>query len=351
MPAAYFKLALDLIGTTRARRQMLLDGTGLTVETLGDELTLGQQLRQVRNVNRMLPAGWGLAIGAHFLASTHGPLGFGAVSAPDLGAAVGLIERFSHVRNPSIEVRVRREGADLRLVLLPRCELLEEERLPLFENFLLSVQALLESVLGRELDCGRVEIAGRAAYPSLYRDHFHPEVRFDTGENALVIPASWVNRPSPFSDPGMHAACLRKLEEMEARLLGHSFAAARVAGLLVSGGDAGLPIELAAKSLGYSPRTLIRRLRESDITYRELRDAHRQRRAEILLRDSELTASEIAARLGYEEPSNFARACRRWFKSTPRKIRISLRGPAPQEDPRGSSRKSPPHLPQPSPSR
>jgi AraC-like DNA-binding protein len=123
----------------------------------------------------------------------------------------------------------------------------------------------------------------------------------------------------------MHAACLRKLEEMEARLLGHPFAAARVAGLLVSGGDAGLPIELAARSLGYSPRTLIRRLRESDVTYRELRDAHRQRRAETLLRDSDLTASEIAARLGYEDPSNFARACRRWFKSTPRKVRIRLR--------------------------
>lgn len=327
MPAAYFKLTLDWIGTTPARRRALLEGTGVepdALEGLGNAVTVGQQLRQIRNANRLMPAGWGLALGSRLNASTHGPLGFGAVSAPDLRAALELLERYAHVRNPSLDVNVMREGTLVRLVLRTRYALLEEEQQPLFEIFLLSLQAILEAILGRELDQGSIEIAGRPAHAALYRDHFHVEVRFDAPEVALVIPAAWLGRSGPFADPELHAISVRRLEEMAETLRSDLFVASRVAQLLTLGGDAGLPIEVAARRLGYSSRTLIRRLRESGVTYRELRDEHRRRRGEALLRDSRLTMGEVAARLGYEDPSNFARACHRWFDGAPKAVRVRL---------------------------
>jgi hypothetical protein len=79
MPAAYFELALRLFGTSQFMRDELLAGTGVSAAQLsqpGAEMTLGQQLQQIRNVNRLAPAGWALGIGAAFQASTHGPLGF-----------------------------------------------------------------------------------------------------------------------------------------------------------------------------------------------------------------------------------------------------------------------------------
>jgi hypothetical protein len=65
MPSAYFKFVLEHLGTTRALRAAILEGTGVdpaNVASLGEEITVGQQLRQNRNVNAVAPPGWGLAI-------------------------------------------------------------------------------------------------------------------------------------------------------------------------------------------------------------------------------------------------------------------------------------------------
>jgi hypothetical protein len=64
-----------------------LEGTGVNpakVESLGEEITVGQQLRQNRNVNAVAPPGWGLVLGARLETVSHGVLGFAAVSAPTL---------------------------------------------------------------------------------------------------------------------------------------------------------------------------------------------------------------------------------------------------------------------------
>src|SRR6266850_5056756 len=215
MPASYMKLVFDLVGTTPARRQALLEGTDITVESidrLGDEVTLGQQLRQIRNANRIMPAGWGLTLGAHLQPSTHGALGFGAVSAPTLGAAVALLERFTHVRNPSFDAFSSRRGEDYRLVFRPRCELLDEELGPLLETILMSFQAVIELVLSHDIDRGHLEIVGRPTHAPLYRDHFHIGVRFNANEDAFVVPADLLDRRSPLADPEMYESSKRKLE-------------------------------------------------------------------------------------------------------------------------------------------
>lgn len=330
MPAGYFRLVLELLGTTASRRQALLEGTGIApgaAARIGDEVTAGQQLRQIRNANRIGPAGWGLSVGAHFRSETHGYLGHAAVSAPTVGEGLEVVARFTQVRNPCLEAVGERRGREFRLALGPRCELLEEERLPLVEAYFLSVQAILESLLPREPEGGRVEIVGRPSYADRYRDAFHVPVRFGGAEDAFVIPAEWLDRASPLADPEVYEASLRRLEDLAERLSGGRFVGARVAHLLASGGDAGLPLGTVARRLGLSPRTLIRRLAASELSYRELRDAHRCRRARYLLGSTELSMSEIAGRLGYGDASNLGRACHRWFGRSPATARAALREP------------------------
>src|SRR5215471_18192906 len=97
MPSAYFKFVLEQLGTTRALRDAILEGTGVNpakVASLGEEITLGQSLRQLRNVNAVAPPGWGLAIGARLDPASHGVLGIGAVSAPTLRDTLELLVRF-----------------------------------------------------------------------------------------------------------------------------------------------------------------------------------------------------------------------------------------------------------------
>lgn len=328
MPSAYFKFVLEQLGTTPALRAAILEGTGVKpaqVATLGEEITLGQQLRQNRNVNAVAPPGWALALGVRLGSATHGALGFGAVSAPTLRDTLALLVRYGHVRDPSFGFRLKEAGRSVRIEIHERIDLLEEERVPEIESFLLSVQALVESILGRTLEGTRVEIAARPAHADLYRRYFAGTVRFGAAVSALVIPGSWLDHPSPFADPALHRASVLSLEAMAERLKGRRYTAALVEELMASGTQGGRSLAEVARQLAVSTRTLIRRLREDGTTYRELRDAHRRTLAVEFLSNTSLTAAEIGYRLGYEDASNFGKACQRWFGWSPGVMRKRLR--------------------------
>jgi AraC-like DNA-binding protein len=337
MTSAYFKFVLEQLGTTRALREAILEGTGVdpaNVTSLGEEITLGQQLRQNRNVNKFAPPGWALAIGARLGSATHGVLGFGAVSAPTLRDSLELLVRYGHVRDPSFGFRLRNVGRKVRIEIHERIDLLEEERVPEIESFLLSLQALLESILGRKLEGTKVEVSARPAHADLYRRYFSGTVSFGAEVSALVVPESWLDHPSAFADPALHRVSVLSLEAMAERLKGRRYTAALVEALMASGGQGGRPLEEVARRLAVSKRTLIRRLGEAGTTYRELRDTHRRKLAIEFLADTSLTAAQIAYRLGYEDASNFGKACHRWFGRSPGALRKRLR-----ERPRKRSRR------------
>jgi len=324
MPAAYFKFVLEQFGTTPALRAAILEATGVdvaAVAALGEEITVGQQLRQIRNLNAVAPPGWGLAVGARLGAVSHGGLGFGAVSAPTLGDALELLVRFGHVRDPCFGFQLRRFTREVRIEIHERIDLLEAERVPEIETFLLSLQAMGESILGRKLEGSRVDVVGRPAHADLYRRYFSGTVRFGAEVNGLVVPAAWLDHPSPFADAALHRASVVKLEALAERLQGHRYTPALVEELMTSGGQGGRSLEEVAERLAVSTRTLIRRLREAGTTYRDLRDAHRKKRASELLSDTSLTAAEVAYRLGFEDASNFGKACHRWFGCSPGALR------------------------------
>ena len=342
MPAAPLDFVVRQLGTTTQAAAALLDGTVVSLAYLAEpdaEITLGQHLRLLRNANRIFPPGWALSIGRAFQPSTHGPVGIAAISAPTLGAAFEVLERFCHLRNPSYRARVREQGSEVRLELDQCLALLEEERLPLIETYLLSFQGIVEAVLARPMTEGRFEIAEPAPlYVERYDEYFHAEVRFDAPATAIVIPAAWQQLRCPSADRGLFTAAMSALDVLARHFDRVDYTAAQVEHLMTVSGDVGVSLAEAAKRLGVSSRTLVRRLRETGTTYRDLRDAHRRRRAEKLLREGSLTVAEVAYQLGYEATPNFNRACRRWFGSSPGKLRHegvhSAVEPAPSAPPR-----------------
>jgi AraC-like DNA-binding protein len=76
-----------------------------------------------------------------------------------------------------------------------------------------------------------------------------------------------------------------------------------------------------ARALGLEARTLQRRLRAANTSFRELQEGYRQAQSLKWLEESELPPKEIAHRLGYANPSSFIRAFRRWTRMTPMRFR------------------------------
>lgn len=170
------------------------------------------------------------------------------------------------------------------------------------------------------------DIAGpRTAEASGYSEFFHSPVHFEAPASALVMPCEWLDIPNPLADPRAHADALSELEAMERRFRQDGWAVREVVRVLED--SIGVPpLKSVAASVQVSSRTLERLLTEAQTSYRELVEEHRRHRAARLLRDERLPVSEVGYRLGYSDPANFSRACRRWFGTSPSDYR-KLNGP------------------------
>lgn len=80
-------------------------------------------------------------------------------------------------------------------------------------------------------------------------------------------------------------------------------------------------VESVANSLRTPPRSLQRRLRAEDLSFRELLDEWRRARALSLVTNTRLPLSEVSEALGYSEQSVFTQAFRRWYGGTPHRFR------------------------------
>ncbi|MCB9314699.1 MAG: AraC family transcriptional regulator [Lewinellaceae bacterium] len=81
------------------------------------------------------------------------------------------------------------------------------------------------------------------------------------------------------------------------------------------------PLEEVAAHMHLTTRTLQRKLKDENTTFRILTDSIKQELACNLLGNKNLSVSEIAYKLGYAEPSTFQRAFRQWTGKSPNAFR------------------------------
>lgn len=76
-----------------------------------------------------------------------------------------------------------------------------------------------------------------------------------------------------------------------------------------------------AQELAMSTRTLERKLAALGLTFNGVVDAYRREKALWLLRHTESSMEQIATELGFCGAKNFSRTFRRWYGSTPSRMR------------------------------
>ncbi len=79
----------------------------------------------------------------------------------------------------------------------------------------------------------------------------------------------------------------------------------------------GAGLDLLAKRMSMSERTLQRRLKEAGLSHKALVEDARRALAERMVKEGRMTQPDIAHLLGYSDTTAFARAFRRWFDQSP----------------------------------
>ncbi len=157
-----------------------------------------------------------------------------------------------------------------------------------------------------------------------YREVFQAPLRFNAEHYGMVFDRADLDAPLPSANEALAQLHDRFAGEYLARF-SDSRVTHQVRQVLCRLLPQGEPKrETVAQALLLSERTLQRRLQEEGTSYQQLLDDTRRELAGQYLAQPNLTLLEVAYLLGFADPSNFFRAFRRWFDSTPGEYRAGL---------------------------
>jgi AraC-like DNA-binding protein len=317
MMTGYFRLILRHFGTTPARRAAILEGTGITEEALAApnaHIDLDQQICQIENMNALVGEGWAITAPELWSQPSHGAIGVAALTAPDLAHAIEIMARYSLVRAPLNRLRLRHSPTHLTIKYDLNEALNERQWRAVAEITFMAMRSLVAAILGQQpVEMEFTFACQEPPYAPDLRKVLGKKVVYGAVGNAIRLPKSYLNVPSPFADVVLHDHTVSDFERARRRRFEPAGVRRRVEHLLMIAPVGRLDADSASAALGISRRTLVRRLAESGTRFRDLLDQEMKRRARALLDDGALSHAEIAARLGYADPTSFSRACRRWF--------------------------------------
>lgn len=263
----------------------------------------------------------GMRVGAAITPAHLGPLGYVLLASNSAAAAM---ERYVKYQRLVHDVSPVRQYFDGRSVVLEWGD--DSRAIGLLANQcgLASLVQFARNITGADVMPDSVHFV--EAEPddlAPYGDFFGCPVLFSQSATRIRFPAAVLGMPLRQPDPGLVHMLEAQVQASAAALPNLSSDLLEDIRRLMSrnlfSGDPAL--ELVARELHISGRTLRRRLAESGWNFRSLLENIRQRMAEDYLRDARLTLPEVALLLGYSEQSAFNRAFRRWTGMTPKRWR------------------------------
>jgi AraC-like DNA-binding protein len=320
MTATHFRLIWRQLGTTPALQTALLENTGVDPAALEamTTITIGQQVQQIVNLNRLFGGGWFLTVREQLHFSGHGAITVAAQTAPTIGDAMAVICNFVEVRLPLQRARLVRQGVAAVLTLEPAGG--HGLSLDLWRPFqfisMVSIRTLIASMMAQPVGEARFAFTGpRPDYAEALAAMFEAPLAFDAASDSMSFPASWLTIASVFADTTLYASAITALnDQAAARARPPRALRFRVEQLLAERAAGRMDATDCARALGLSRRTMTRRLADEGTGFRQLLDSDLRRRALELIEAGGMTNTRIADQLGYQNPASFHRAMQRWSR-------------------------------------
>lgn len=316
-PAGYVRFLLRRFATTEALRAELVAGTDIDEERLtqpGAEVTLFTFVTFSENLTRVVGETWPLDAMAAWSTAMQGALEVAVRSAPTVGDSVDVVRRFGHVRAPFLGVTAKRDRTHLSLGMTNVVDIEPAAWRALSVTSMLGITAMLGTILEARISDLDIRFPWpQPAYVKRLREALPMRMTFGGSAFTLSVPLALCAEQSPFADEALHATALTELENTSKRISASNRLHLRLQDLLARKRSGRLTEEEASSALGLSRRTLVRRLSESGTSFRDMLDAELKARARAMLDEDKLSRTQMAEALGFEDPTSFSRACRRWF--------------------------------------
>lgn len=253
-------------------------------------------------------------IAARFVESEHmGIAEFLARSRPTMREAFASGDKYTRLLGDGAQHDVAIDGklARWRIQLDPALKVHEAAY-----EFFVAIGVLGARRMTGVHDLAPIEVHFMHPQPASIKRHtklFACPIRFGMPVTQVLMTAKFLERRPKGAEPELGRLLERQANQMLTQLPAPGDLIAQLRSLLSAESrlrDASA--ERISRQLGMNVRTLARKLRERNTSYRELLDHARKQVACRELRESACPISELAYRLGFSSTQGFHRAFRRW---------------------------------------
>jgi AraC-like DNA-binding protein len=320
IPSIYAAHVVQLAGRWQVAPKLLLEGTGIEESQLEESQSrvapLAMRKLFLRAIELTREPGLGFHFGLQLKLSSHGMVGFAAMTSATLRDALRVAERFLALRAAFLSLRLVEQNEQVSLEMGSAFRD-GDVREFITEAVITAMIQMARSLLGRPVQAMFELSYPEPPYFTGFAHLWPGPVRFGRPATRISFSPALLDESLQMSDV---VAARQALVECEREL-----------GTLVETSSllAGVRRQLSARERGYpsltelarerhvSPRTLKRRLAEQGTSYQILLDELRRDRALKLLEIESHTIEQIADQLGYSDAANFNRAFRRWLGRSP----------------------------------
>jgi AraC-like DNA-binding protein len=295
------------------------------VSSPATRVSLNQVIECYRNADKLShDPHFAYNAGLRFHVSAYGMYGFAILSSMNYRQTMYFAMKYHQLATPLTDISFKEESGYGVWTFTPLPYSRIDARL---YRFLVETQfgislSLHRDVMGPSFAARELHVTyGPPDDAPHYLDIFGCPVLFGQSENKLLFDAAWLDGTPKLGNEITYSTvvglCDGLMEEFQLRigLVG------KVRQVLLANLMRPTSFGHVGSYLNMSARTLRRRLREENTSFRKLVDELRMEMAIKYLRDTDLTVEDIAEALGFSDAANFRHAFRRWTKATPHQFR------------------------------
>jgi AraC-like DNA-binding protein len=266
----------------------------------------------------------GIKHGQRLNIASHGFVGFAAMAADDLGQALSLAIRYARTRTLLADIRFHKEN-DSAVVQINRLASMPSTFPFVVENIITSFIGVARFLINQQDQMSAVVKLNYSPQAPLseYERLLGVPVLFNQPHNQVCFPEYLLDVPVSTANATSRGLAESECEKLLIQLDQGQDLVIQIRHKLDKM-NAFPTLPIMAKAMASSPRTINRQLAQLNTTYQQILDDARREKAIDLLSYSKISIEQIATQLGYNDPSNFGRAFRRWLDKSPRTFRNEL---------------------------
>jgi len=262
--------------------------------------------------------------GLRFHLSAYGMFGFAILSSMNYRETMQFAETYQQLATPLTELHFKEQSGRGVWKITPMSHSRIDADL---YRFLIETQfgicvSLHRDVMGPLFAPQELHVTYRPPHDAAkYPDIVGCPVLFGEPENRLVFDATWLDGTPKLGNDITYATVVELCDRLMDELQLSAGVAGKVRRVLLTNLMRPRSFGDIAGEVNMSERTLRRKLREENTSFRNLVDQLRMDMAIKYLRDTDLTVEAISGSLGFSDAANFRQAFRRWTKAAPHAFR------------------------------